>query len=115
MKIRITFVIVSFVALSWGASAMGGQWEVQGALEALFASDSLWDQATAGEVKAVYWLNDLLGCAVCTGVSQWNVNGKTRQVAADRWQSWKGDAQHVPVGVSILAKGRGSQDGRFGP
>ncbi len=113
MKTRRTFVVVSLLALSSVAPVMGSQWEVQGAFEALFARDSLWDQATGGEVKAVYWPTDQLGFAVCTGVSQWNTDGKTRQVsvAPTIWQFWKGDGQYVPVGVSILTRSHRSQHG----
>jgi hypothetical protein len=110
MKTRLTFTVVSLLALSLVTPAVG-QWEVQGGLEALFARDSLWDQATGGEVKAVYWPTEQLGFALCTGVSQWNTDGKRRSMSATRWRSFKGDGQYVPAGVSILTRSNGSQPG----
>lgn len=102
---------MSLLAFFLVTTAQGGQWEVRGGLEALFADDNLWDQATGGEIKAVYWKTDQIGLGFSTGISQWNTDGRTRQVTATRWQSWKGDAQYVPLGVSILTQSRRSPNG----
>jgi len=93
------------------------QWEVQGGFEALFPSDNFWDDAVGGEVKAVYWTTQQLGFAVCTGVSQWGVDGGRRQTggtgALPIWQSLSGDGQYVPLGVSILTRDNGSKQGEL--
>ena len=114
MKSRLTFVVISLLALSLVAPARG-QWEVQGGFEALFPSDDFWDEAVGGEVKAVYWTTPQLGFAVCTGVSQWGVDGGRTQAGGTGtlpiWQSLSGDGQYVPLGVSILMRDNGSRQG----
>ena len=94
---------VMFGVLLCASLTYAGDWEFRGAYEAGFPGGDLWDSASGGELKAIYWYDTQLGIAVSTGVSKWDVKDQRDvRVPARIWDDWSGDAKFTPLGVSVI-------------
>jgi hypothetical protein len=98
-------IIMSVVLANvFSAAALAGQWEVQGAFESFFPSDSFWEsRAFGGEAKGVYWMTQRWGIAAAAGLTEWTVDSTTA-VSDIVTLNWDGDVQYIPFGMSALMR-----------
>lgn len=101
------FVFLGIICMA--GFAWAGDWDVQAGAEFYFPSDSFWDSAYGGEAKLIYWEDWNVGLALAAGFTQWDVDGDLDPVVTvpgsyERFQSWQGDSQYIPLGVSLMSR-----------
>lgn len=88
-------------------ACQAAEWETQGLVGYYFPGDSLWENGWSGEARIIAWEDDL-GLAFSAGMMQWDVENR-KDVVTDgalykKWHTWQGDAQYLPLGVSLLER-----------
>jgi len=102
-------VFLSILLISQPALAYRPQWDLQGAYQYVSPQGDMWDKAQGGEFTPVYWYSRYMGLAFCGGYSKWDVADRTDVQASvpgsyERFQTWSGDVQYIPVGLTALSR-----------
>jgi opacity protein-like surface antigen len=114
---KTTVVLILVTAMSSVIFAQGNGWSVEGDIEAIFPSDGLWDKGLGGEVKLINWMSPGFGVGVCAGIANWDIDSDSHQFnpnivsVINRMQTWDGDVQYIPLGVSVFSRTTPSSNG----
>ncbi len=89
--------------------------ELQAGYDWYFPTGDLWDQGTGAELKIIEWYESGAGVAFAMGMSQWDADNASRTIipwngSIGRWQSFKGDARFIPIGLSAMFRGETATD-----
>ncbi len=91
-------------------SAMAQSWDVGGAYQYYFPSDSLWkSQLTGAEARLTYWFGDQLpewGLALNLGQSEWTAGSQVVRSEVKRTDTLEGDADYTLCMLSVLTRDR---------
>ncbi len=115
MKQYGVWVIMIGCVLGGGAVAQAELMELQATYDWYLPSGDLWDQGMGAEFKIIEWYENGGGVAFALGMSQWDADDSSQVTQAwngtiGRSQRWQGDAQYIPIGLSLMVRSETATD-----
>ena len=116
MNQRVLFLVIALsLTVSGWSLCQAEMMEFQADYEWILPSGDLWSQGTGAECKIIEWYESGVGVAFALGMAQWEADDASRTIvpwngSIGRWERWQGDAQMIPIGLSLMIRSEDAMD-----